>query len=196
MEFDLENREIPAKRSDAAEGEVDLLALIRWVWRRRLPFLAMAVLGAALAVGYSFTVTKRYTATVLLLPKIPAQQEGLFAQLANLSKVAEARERINESLYGKVLSSDLVLDRVIGRKWKTAAGDSVSLFEVFETEIAVGICRCRPGCRPGKIKSDVREGLSVQSNSSLEFQSARNFRPGRRFFACSAGSEDDQKSNG
>lgn len=117
------------------ENEIDLIGLLNWFWARKISFIVLVFLGAALLTGYSYLVPKKYTATVDLLPKIPVQRAGLLGPLASLTGESMALEGVDEELYGRVLSSHLILDRVITRQWPTSvSSDSVSLIDVFHLD--------------------------------------------------------------
>jgi len=113
-------------------NEVDLGALVKWVWVRRLSFAVFVLLGGFLFASYSYIVPKQYTAHVLLLPKIPVQKAGILGPLASLAGATMSLEGVDEELYGRILHSNLILNRVVARRWPgDSPGDSLSLFDLF-----------------------------------------------------------------
>lgn len=120
---------------EVLENEINLWGLVKWFWARRLSFFVFVFVCAGLMAAYSYTVPKQYTASVDLLPKIPVQKAGLLGPLASLTGESMSLEGVDEELYGRVLQSNRVLDRVIARKWPGLGdGDSISLFEIYSLD--------------------------------------------------------------
>jgi len=112
--------------------EFDLGLIIRWIWDRRTLYLIIGFICCLLAVGYSYIVPQQYTGKVILLPKIPVQKAGLLGPLAALTGETAALGGVDEELYGVVLNSDFILNRVISKKWPTGTGgEDATLFEIF-----------------------------------------------------------------
>lgn len=124
-----------SSRTSDLDNEIDLWAVVKWVWVRRLSFFVFVLLGAVGLAAFSYTVPKQYTASVNLLPRIPVQKAGLLGPLASLTGESMTLEGVDEELYGRVLHSNLILDRVIARNWPGASTvDSLSLWELFQLE--------------------------------------------------------------
>ncbi len=114
------------------ENEIDLWAVVKWMWARKLSYFLIVIIGAVLFAGYSYIVPKQYTASVILLPKIPVQRAGLLGSLASFTGESMTLEGVDEELYGRVIHSNWILDRAIERRWPgLSLEDSLSLFDVY-----------------------------------------------------------------
>lgn len=114
------------------DQDIDLWGLVKWFWSRRISYIIFVITCAGIFAAYSYSVPKQYTAAVDLLPTIPVQKAGLLGPLASFTGEPLSLEGVDEELYGRVLHSNRVLDRVIDRKWAGLAdGDSITLPEVF-----------------------------------------------------------------
>jgi uncharacterized protein involved in exopolysaccharide biosynthesis len=121
------------KQPETPSGdEIDLGLVIRWIWARRKIYIVVGAICVILAGGYSYIVPKQYTGQVVLLPKIPVHKAGLLGPLAALSGETTVLEGVDEDLYGQILHSDFILDRVLARTWPSRnEGENISLFDVF-----------------------------------------------------------------
>lgn len=112
--------------------EIELISIVRWIWARKVLYLVIGLVCCLLAVGYSYIVPKMYTGKVVLLPKIPVQKAGLLGPLAALSGETTVLQGVDEELYGQILHSDFILDRVLAEEWPTVEeGKRASLFVIF-----------------------------------------------------------------
>ncbi len=113
---------------------------IRWsvaeflwgLWQQRL-VLGLAVLcGGIIGVGATYLMTDKYTAKVTLLPYAEGRGASVLGQLASLTGGNIGQATNNEELYGEIIASDRVLDRVVDRRWWfAAAGDTLTVYEIF-----------------------------------------------------------------
>jgi uncharacterized protein involved in exopolysaccharide biosynthesis len=118
---------------------IDLPGILGWIWQRRMMLIAAGFAGAVLAVGISFVLTERFTATTTLVPQVPVERSGLIGRLASLTSFGSDLEGTNEILYGRILQSDRLLDKALERQWSIVGGsDSLSLYDVLGIERTVG----------------------------------------------------------
>ncbi len=109
-----------------------MIAVVSRVWEQRAPLVAALLAGAVIAVGISFTLPIQYTSQVTLIPQAPMESGGLLGRLATLTNVGIGLDVNNENLYGQILRSNLMLDRLLDREWPvTAASDSLTVAEVL-----------------------------------------------------------------
>ncbi len=129
-----------AQSGQVYNDEVDVLELLRVLWRRKFFLIAACVLGLAVAGGYFASTPKTYTATRTMILDLPSEQDMLLlaprfyaremdgrmtlrvSSVANrviiLDSLANYRHQYPgiESIYGEFSNSDVnVLIRIQGR---------------------------------------------------------------------------------
>lgn len=109
------------------------LPLIFFVARWRWPWL---VLGAGICAIVAFVIASLfppiYTAKVTLLPQSRDEEADLLGRFAGMTGIALPAIGSSEDLYGRIVTSNRILDTLLDRKWqRPKRGDEVSLYEVM-----------------------------------------------------------------
>lgn len=76
------------QQQDTRPGEVDVAALLRVIWRRKLWIVAATLLCTLSAIGYALVATEWYRAEAVLLPRDSGSSSGLAGQLAQMGGFA------------------------------------------------------------------------------------------------------------
>jgi uncharacterized protein involved in exopolysaccharide biosynthesis len=97
---------------------VDAGDLLRRLWANRGRVAAVVAIGAVLGIGASLLVAPRFTATASLIPQTPVERGGLIGRLAGLTSLGAELEAGNEAVYGRIITSDTVLDAALDRGWE------------------------------------------------------------------------------
>ncbi len=102
------------------------------LWRGRVAVLSVAFGCAAIAYGASWLAPPVYTARVTLLPRLDEQGLGLLGRFAGLTGVPMGASAAPEGLYGRIVTSNHLLDSLIVRDWPLGEGGRTgTLFEVL-----------------------------------------------------------------
>lgn len=116
--------------------ELDVVNVFGWLLRRWRLLLVVAAACTALMVAYYFTLPPRYTAEVSILPRAGAGSMGLLGRLAGFGGMLPNADDNLESMYGKIVYSDAVLDTICGRSWLVEKeGDPQPLWNALELEV-------------------------------------------------------------
>lgn len=119
----------------ANTSETTLGALIAWLWRRRKTFIIAELIAVVGAVVYSLLATPYYKATSYLLPQDARQVPALIGQLQMMSGFNFLGQVSNEELYGKIVGSDVIIDKVVNRKWRFKGfTEPVDLYDIFDID--------------------------------------------------------------
>lgn len=114
------------------DDEIDLGAIARRLLSRWRGTAVFVMLGGIIGFVLSYAVPPVYTSRATLMPQFSAAPTGLIGRLASLSALGSDFDSSNEVLYGEVLRSDLVLDRVIARTWPVRGQEGPQmLYAVF-----------------------------------------------------------------
>ena len=105
-----------------------------FLWRRRGTIAAGGLVIAVLSVIYAFVTPPIYTAQASLLPRPEESgQNLLLGQLVSLAGITLDQGGVFEILYGRILTSDRILDAALDRDWPDEiAGDEKTLIEIFK----------------------------------------------------------------
>lgn len=141
------------------DDEIDLGALWQRLFARWRGTSVLLLVGGAVGFALSYAVPPVYTSRATLMPQFSAAPTGLIGRLASLSALGSEFDNSNEVLYGEVLRSDLVLDRVIARTW-TVRGEPApqTLYAVLGVDGAGSGEAVAPGqafALKKKLRSDV-----------------------------------------
>lgn len=108
--------------SALAEGHADKNA-IKALWRQRAVIVVAGLVAMALAGLYAFLTPAVYRAETTFLPR--AEESGsnmMFGQIISMAGLSLDQGGIYESLYGRILVSDRLLDTLFDREWTGSAG--------------------------------------------------------------------------
>lgn len=84
-------RRVPEGGAPSAQeysDEIDIAALLRVIWRRKVWIAAATLLCTLAAIGYALTATQWYRAEAVLMPRDSGASGGLSGQLAQLGGLA------------------------------------------------------------------------------------------------------------
>ena len=116
-------------------SETTLGALIAWLWHRRKIIVVTEIVAVVGAVAYSLLATPYYKATSFLLPQDARQVPELIGQLQMMSGFNFLSQGSNEELYGKIVESDVIIDKVVNRKWRFKGfTEPVDLYDIFDID--------------------------------------------------------------
>ena len=116
--------------SDADFSLVLFVRLFRARWRL---IAAGFLLGAIIAAGVSYTMPPIFTADVSLLPRQEEGNSNIIGQLASLTNLSLSSGTAYEELYGRIITSDRILDAVLDKQWKTKESEeSQDLYTILE----------------------------------------------------------------
>lgn len=112
--------EMPASSGD---DEISVVQLTRLMWRSRRLIAAVILICGIIAAVISLLLPPIYTARVSLLPRDQGTQQNLLGQLASLTNMQLGNGSTYEDLYGQIITSNRVLDRILDEQWSRYAGD-------------------------------------------------------------------------
>lgn len=104
--------------------------LVKMLLGRWLQIGVVAVLCLVLGVALSYLITPRYAAKATLLPQMDAGNAGLLAAIGSFANIPVSGENNPENLYGVIVKSDRILDRILERQW-SYQGEKKDLFAIF-----------------------------------------------------------------
>lgn len=90
------------------EDEIDLVALVKTVWKGRKTLLICMSIGAVLGLFVAISTPKEYTATTIMVPQTGSKggsQLGGLAALAGISLNTEQGAEMSPILYPKIVNS-------------------------------------------------------------------------------------------
>ena len=118
--------------SGAIEQEFSLGFLLRMLWKRRIMIVGITFLCGLIAAGASMLMTPIFSAHTSLLPKQQEGRQNILGQLASLTDMSLGGTSAYEDLYGRIIISNHVLDKLMERRWTRGPDDeAISLPEAF-----------------------------------------------------------------
>jgi len=113
----------------------NVYGLLSWLWRHKAPILVGGLVCMALALAYVLLATPRYKATVSMLPQSDQPAIGILNQIELVSSLSFNGSQGNEELYGKIVTSQPILDALIARRWNHSEHeDGQSLYAIFDVD--------------------------------------------------------------
>ena len=96
-------------------NEIDLIELIRILWKKKLWIILSALVGMTISVGYVFTAKEQWTSTAILVAPRSTDLGRLLPVRAEYARIVGDSEfstgKLSSSLYGQfkhfLLSNDL-----------------------------------------------------------------------------------------
>ncbi len=128
------------------------------LWRGRRLIAAAASLGALLLYATTFLSAPRYSATVTLLPAAKVPEGGMLGQLAGLAEMQWLGPPSYEELYGEMLHSDRILDRIIEHEWHYRdTAPPVTLLQFLQ--IGPGVTEIEQSRARNRLKKELRSQI-------------------------------------
>lgn len=121
-------------RDDATSGRLDLIEIAAALWTRRWLAVWTATLTTIGAIGVSFALPSRFTATTTILPEVETSPLPLasLTQLATSFGVSLSGRTPATELYPVIMRSDEVLRQIVyGRYPSQSRGSNVNLIEYW-----------------------------------------------------------------
>ena len=113
-------------------SQIDFTDLLVAIWRRRFLVAVITIAFTIIGVLYAVLSTPIYTAKVTILPQPGATTSDLLSKVALFTGNVSASSVNYENLYGEIVKSDNILERVIDRKWvHKDYEDSVTTIDLF-----------------------------------------------------------------
>ena len=114
------NNELSASIGD---DEISVVQLTRLMWRSRRLIGAVVLICGVIAAAISMLLPPIFTARVSLLPRDHDNRQNILGQLASLTNMRLGDGSAYEDLYGQIITSNRVLDRILDEQWSRFAGD-------------------------------------------------------------------------
>jgi uncharacterized protein involved in exopolysaccharide biosynthesis len=150
------------------EDELDLAAIFRWLWRRRALLFGFVIVGAIIGVILSYMASEQFTAKVTLIPQKTTDRGGLLGRLASFGGLGGEEGEIQEGLYGQVLHSDRVLDKVLLHRWMLGGTtENRTIGELFGLEIDLGDKTQESALASDMLKNKLRNGIIKFSQNPI-----------------------------
>jgi uncharacterized protein involved in exopolysaccharide biosynthesis len=109
--------------SDLLNGQIPQdIQVGRLLWSKRWQLLVCVVLSVLVAVAVSAMTPPRYSSRVSILPRQGTGSLGILQGIAGISIPGTSNGEVLETLYGKIIKSDLILDKIIETKWSNQIG--------------------------------------------------------------------------
>jgi uncharacterized protein involved in exopolysaccharide biosynthesis len=125
----------PSLFSPARNPEYSLSRLLEILAQGRLWILATTGLFFLGAVLVAFLLPEVYTAQVTFLPQGESDSTDLIGRLASIAGAPLGGSGSYEALYDEILLSDSILDKLLDRRWESAAlAREATLLEIFDIE--------------------------------------------------------------
>lgn len=125
--------------SEHPDREIDLTAIWLWLWGKKFLIAAFAISGCALSLAWSYQVDEQFTARSTLISQAGTDKTSLLSKLTAVGGLTGTGTDVPEILYGHVLRSDRVLDKVLEQLWAVGP-DSLegTLHAFFTDQISTG----------------------------------------------------------
>lgn len=118
----------PSKRNGGG-FEVNMLALAATKWRLLVMFLVGGLIAALLVIVF---VPPRYEARVVILPRQNPSTLSLLQGITDLGLSGASTGGTMESLYGKIVESDRILESLISVRWqRPGTAESSDLYDLL-----------------------------------------------------------------
>jgi len=130
--------------NDLEQQSDSMQSIFSYLWRRKGTIAIGGLIVALLSAIYVFVTPPIYTAQASLLPRPEESgQNLLLGQLVSLAGITLDQGGVFEVLYGRILTSDRILDAALDQDWSDEmSGDEKTLLEIL---------------RPGDVASDKRD---------------------------------------
>jgi uncharacterized protein involved in exopolysaccharide biosynthesis len=134
----MEQRPNETATLDEDSHEPVIAMLFARLWRAKGLLLGLVAGCALIAYGLTWLVSPKYTARVTLLPRWGDERVELLSRFAGLTGMPVGTASAAEAHYGRIVTSNLVLDALIERSWLLGdPGRAGTLFEALGVEVGV-----------------------------------------------------------
>lgn len=119
----------------SVDDELSFVHLIRLFTSHWRFLVGAAALCGVIAALVSLLMTPLFAAKVSLLPRQQQAQQNILGQLASLTNISLGEGSSYEALYGQIVTSDRILDRLLEKQWPRFEGDDPRLLiEILGTD--------------------------------------------------------------
>ena len=156
------------------EGTIDLLELVRTLWRQRKKLLIWSVCGAIVGLVVAFSIPREYTTSVKLAPesndnKRGAAGLGALASMAGIAVSSSGSDAVYPMLYPDVVGSVPFLTGLFNVEVKTDGDDSkdITVADYIKDDLKNPWWSAIMSL-PGKMLSIFRSGDETPGNHKLD----------------------------
>jgi len=112
------------------DGDIDVVVLAKKLWRLKWIPMVTAVLGAGLAIGYSYKMIPEWTAVSVFTSSSKENNMGSLLSIVGLGGAGSSGGKY--TMYEEVVKSSMFLEPLLAEKWTTLEKDSVSLSDIYK----------------------------------------------------------------
>jgi len=115
------------------DDELSFAHLVGHLWKHWRLLGAIALLCGVIAAVISLLMAPIFTAHVSLLPRQQQAQQNILGQLASLTSISLGDGSSYEALYGQIITSDRLIERLLEKQWQRYEDDDPkSLMEILK----------------------------------------------------------------
>lgn len=105
------------------DEELSIAHLIGLLWRHWRLLGAVALVCGVIAALISLLMAPVFMAQVSLLPRHQQAQQNILGQLVSLTNISLGEGSSYEALYGHIITSDRILERLLKKQWQRFESD-------------------------------------------------------------------------